>query len=44
MILGTLVGWLLLCMLSKNLFELVLRASIGGTIFLLITLKVTGFY
>lgn len=44
MILGTLIAWLLLCMLSKNLFELGLRAAIGGTIFLLITFKIFGYY
>ena len=44
MILGTLIGVLFLCMLSRNLFELLLRASIGGTIFLLILFKITGFY
>lgn len=44
MILGTFICWLLLCMLSKNLFELILRTAIGGTIFILIVLKVFGVY
>lgn len=43
MILVVVVLWLFICMFANNVFQLVLRATVGGTVALILIFKIVGF-